>query len=495
VVIAGNTWLNPFILSVREPADWLSTFYSIPAPPADAALVAEARNSRSADLSMARMLNGLLFFHPKASTSWRLDSAPDESSLRSLRHQESGAFADQPAYESPSSTFFSASFVGYSAASQILPTDPNGGPPPPPGYWTANASGNWSNASNWKDGVIANGATAQAHFDTLDITADVTVTVDSSRLIGDVYVGDTNGTHHYNIAPGTSGQTLVFDNLGATTPSILQQSSTSAGDTISVPLRLRHDLTVINSSTTAPLSITGGIASNATAGTLQNLNFNGGEVLISGDITDGSTGARIRVHVNAGTLNVSGTNTYSGTTFVEGGTLFVKGDNSDATGIVQVSGAGSVLSGIGTIGGAVNMSGGTITGGDTTHVGRLTLTQDLNLFGGEGGTPTYLANLEDDLSDLLAITGTLRLGTGTTLNIQGIADGTTTYTLATFSSITGVFDNVLNLPQGYEVFYLPNELVLAPIPEPATWVGGTLALGTMALMRARKKLKSKILKR
>src|SRR2546423_1800611 len=59
--------------------------------------------------------------------------------------------------------------------------------------WVSNASGNWSNAANWLSGFIADGAGASASFDTLNITTNVTVTLDTSRTIGSLYVGDING--------------------------------------------------------------------------------------------------------------------------------------------------------------------------------------------------------------------------------------------------------------------------------------------------------------
>ena len=429
---------------------------------------------------MGGLLHGLLFSRP--ATGWRLEHSNGELTSAWLT-QQSAPFITSTGGDTFPAAFFSGNLVtGSVSRTSPVPAAPDGGPPSGPGFWIANASGNWSTATNWKDGIIPSGANAVAHFDTLNITTDVTVTVDSSHLIGELDVGDTDGTHRYDIAPGSGSQRLVFDSLGGT--SVLHQSPTSAGDTISVPIFLNNDLAISNASTTNPFQISGNIASNLPSGTLT-LSFSG-TVNVSGNITPGSNGGDLSLTIG-GNVNLSGTNTYGGLTFVTG-TLFVKGDNSGADGFVQVSGTNSLLSGTGTVGGIVTIMGGTITGGTNTTVGQLTLTQSLTITATEGGGGTYLANLDGATSDLLSITGTLNIGGGTTLEIQGTADGTTTYTLATYLSQTGMFDTVLGLPPGYSLVYLPNELDLVPIPEPATWIGGVSALGAIALaMRRRKK--------
>jgi fibronectin-binding autotransporter adhesin len=210
---------------------------------------------------------------------------------------------------------------------------------------------------------------------------------------------------------------------------------------------------------------------------------------VSGNISNGSTGANLGVViVTGGTVTFTGANTYTGSTDVEGGTLLVNGNNSGATGGVFVDNAGT-LGGHGTIGGSVFTFGGTITGDTATTVGTLTLLNNVNLFTGEGAGGTYLANLSGSLSDLLAITGNLGLGTGTTLDIVGSADNTTTYILATFAAHSGTFDTVTGIPLGYTLVYNPTDLELVPtaIPEPATWIGGALALGAISAFRLRRK--------
>jgi hypothetical protein len=90
------------------------------------------------------------------------------------------------------------------------------------------------------------------------------------------------------------------------------------------------------------------------------------------------------------------------------------------------------------------------------------------------------------MSDLLAITGNFSLGQGSILDIQGTADGITTYTLATFGSRDDLFETVLGIPGGYSLVYHDMDIQLVPIPEPATWIGGALVLGALGFMQRRR---------
>lgn len=357
------------------------------------------------------------------------------------------------------------------------------------GNWISNASGNWSNAANWQGGTIADGFANTAGFDTLDITTDVTVTLDTSRTIGSLVVGDTNGTHRYTIA-ASGGSTLTFDNDA--NAALLQQSATSAGDTISVPIFL-FNLRINNLSTTNPFNVNGNLSYNSSPGSFPSITFNdggtAGEVRVAGNISDGTAGG-MSVSVQGGTVVFTGTNSYTGGTQVGGNstaTLLVNGNDTAATGHINVFGTGSLLGGTGTVGGDVFTYGGTITGGTAGTVGALTLKDDLHLRTGEGDG-IYLANLSGNMSDLLAITGTMFLGGESELHIVGAADGITTYTLATFASHDGVFNPMLvsGVPAGYELVYHATDLQLVPIPEPATWIGGALMLGAIGFTQRRR---------
>jgi autotransporter-associated beta strand protein len=53
------------------------------------------------------------------------------------------------------------------------------------GTWNVNAGGDWSNAANWLDGIVANGAGATATI-TMTTSGNRTITVDSARTIGNL---------------------------------------------------------------------------------------------------------------------------------------------------------------------------------------------------------------------------------------------------------------------------------------------------------------------
>jgi autotransporter-associated beta strand protein len=491
ILAADNTWINTFDLDFSSSGSWFSTEPVNDSHTADLALSASQENIPRAQLSMGQLVNGLLFSRPAG--SWMLSSSVDEG--RSPfggritefdpinQYQRSDNFGS---FSAPISTM-SAAPHRRAASSTILPTGPGG----TTGNWIQNASGDWSTASNWQGGIIPSGANSNAHFDTLNIMTDVNVTLDSSRTVGELYLGDTNGTHHYTIAPSAVTD-ITFDNSGLA--SFLQQSSTSAGDTVSIPVFLKNDLNVNNLATAKEFVINSNIASSAATGTLQSLLFNyvvsnPGDIIVAGNITNGTTGATLQVQISGGTVLFGGTNTYSGYTFVNGGTLLVKGDNSGATGFVYVSGSGSVLAGKGSIGGEVQMFGNsTISPGTTTSTGALTLLSNVRIGSNEGSGGIYLANLAGAFSDLLLITGNLVLGFGSTLDIQGTPDGNTTYILAQFASRSGTFQTEMGIPPGYTLVYNADDIELVPtaIPEPSTWIGGALALGAIAFASRRR---------
>ena len=74
------------------------------------------------------------------------------------------------------------------------------------GTWTQLTSGGlWSDTANWSGGTIADGSGFNANFNTIDITANNTVHLDSARTITNLTFGDT--------ATGTAAS-WILDNNG-----------------------------------------------------------------------------------------------------------------------------------------------------------------------------------------------------------------------------------------------------------------------------------------
>lgn len=88
------------------------------------------------------------------------------------------------------------------------------------GVWIFSGTGtaNWSETGRWTNGIVANGEGAIADFSTIDITSARTVTLDSSRTIGNLKFGDTDPTHNWSLA--ASGGSILTLQVGSGAPSI-----------------------------------------------------------------------------------------------------------------------------------------------------------------------------------------------------------------------------------------------------------------------------------
>jgi autotransporter-associated beta strand protein len=251
----------------------------------------------------------------------------------------------------------------------------------------------------------------------------------------------------------------------------------------------------------------------------------------NGTYSNAISGTGSMIKSGAGTVTLTASNTYTGTTTVAGGGIVLNGSIADSTTTVQ---NGGWLGGSGTVGSLIVESGGTVAPGNSP--GTLNINGDINWLGGgsynwqivaaAGTTPGtdwdfQLANGQLDLSALtvssqfninlwsLSSTGPDVSGlladfdpnqnyTWTILTAQG---GITGYTgsgqfAINTAAINGT-DGFANALDGgtFSVVQSGNDLNLVftaggePIPEPGTWAAAALLVGGAAFMRWRRRRK------
>ena len=257
-------------------------------------------------------------------------------------------------------------------------------PTPGAGAWAVDAGGNWSDTNKWSGGNVPIGIGSTAVFRN-DITGDRIVTNDAPRVIGNLVFGDadTNSAGGWTIS-GSSGLTLHVSNG---TP-LVSIGALAAGKSVTI---------------SAPLAGTQGLALNA-----------------------------------AGTLMLSGTNTYSGPTTISAGTLALSGNGTIANSTLisitngahfDVSGktGGFALGDSQTLSNSA-ASTGTIAGNLNTSSGAMSVSY-------ANGTSAFIVN-----------NGTLTLGSNTlfTINNTGAALGSGSYKI--ISTNTGGWVADASLP-------------------------------------------------
>jgi autotransporter-associated beta strand protein len=204
---------------------------------------------------------------------------------------------------------------------------------------------------------------------------------------------------------------------------------------------------------------------------------------IAGDIFDGNVVAFNRsdsvtfggvisgygalLKFGAGSLTLSGINTYSGDTAIIAGTLNVTGAIAGSN--VSI---GATLSGSGTVGTATILSGGTLAPGDAPGViSNLHVSGNLTFQGGA---------LSEDISaaaaDQIIVSGSVSLGGQLAANFAGGGYGQQTFTLLHANGgLSGAFANVVvtGLPAGLDahVTYDANNVYLTTEPPPNISIG------------------------
>jgi len=381
------------------------------------------------------------------------------------------------------------------------------------GTWTNDASGTWSATGNWANAVPGNGPGFVADFSQVNLTADRTVTLDTSRSIGQMNFGATSGSLHNWQLAASGGSSLTLDTGTPAVPQVAVNQNTA---TLNLPIGSAKGLAKTgagilvlsgNNTITGQLNLNGGalnfssLANLPLSGTgISSIVFGGGALQwASGNTLDISTqGATISFAGNAGfdtgvnnvtlassfgdggvgglqklgtgKLTLGGAVSYTGTTLVSNGTLAIGGSGSlsSSTNFVVLSGATLDVSALGTLSLSQNLSGaGTVVGnvsdnsGITTAAGyaatgtagTLTVNGNLSLNGG-GALSFGLANVTTTgggVNDLIAVSGALNLSGTTPINVVFINGSPASSGTYTLFSYTTLSGGIANLtaPGGF----------------------------------------------
>ena len=209
----------------------------------------------------------------------------------------------------------------------------------------------------------------------------------------------------------------------------------------------------------------------------------------------------------SGTLTLSGFNSYSGGTAVTGGTLLVNntGGSGTGTGAVTVTGSGTTLGGTGIISGPVTVfEGASVAPGNgsnntgTLQTGTLTLSPTANFRVDINGTTAgTFDQIRVNTGGVFILNSNLLVTVGTTLSLGQ------TFTILNKATTGPIFGTFAGIPEGgtvtgsngtvFQVSYIAgdgrNDVVLTvvnAVPEPSTWIGGTLGIAGLAFTQRRR---------
>jgi autotransporter-associated beta strand protein len=178
------------------------------------------------------------------------------------------------------------------------------------GTWDVDASGNWSDTNNWSGGTVAGGAGYTADFSAVTLTADRTVTLDNSRAIGTLKFG--SGSSQNWTLNSSGGSVLTLDSGSSASPSIAVLQNTA---TVSASLAGNNGFT---KSGTGTLVLSG---SNSLSGTF----------FLDTGSTSGSGSGAVRVTTTAALANATGLSIRNNSGTANGSTLLLDGSGGTLT--------------------------------------------------------------------------------------------------------------------------------------------------------------------
>lgn len=282
------------------------------------------------------------------------------------------------------------------------------------GTWILNGNGNWNiqDGNPWQGGTVASGTGASAYFNTIDITANRTVTLTEDITVGNLYFGDTalSPTAYNTWTVNRLASQVLTLQTSTGTPTITVDNSSA---TISAPVAGNQGLAKAGAGTltlSGNNTFTGTVTMGAGTMTLSGTNAFSSAVVNAGALTlSGANSSLGSVVVNAGTLTLSGANSSLSSVTVNGGTLDVWTTNAIGSNNINLASASSVLNSSNTLTSITTISG------DITGSGKITKTS---------GASTLILNGNGTFTGGTTLTaGVIAVGTGAN---NGIGTGTLT---------------------------------------------------------------------
>jgi len=373
--------------------------------------------------------------------------------------------------------------------------------------------------------VIEQGATA-ATGNSFSLAGGTVVLGNATALGTSSVAVFVNGATNISASTDLTGANKIVNNFtttGTFSPTFTGTKSIEIGGSYNgTGSTVAHtSATITNSLTAGAQLILNNVAIKTTGSPIvsaSSLDFAGnGNTLVQGTISNGNVYANRVIKSGSGTLTLTGSNSYTGNTTVNVGTLLINGSTVGDSAFSVSSGA--TLGGSGTIGGTVTVgSGGTLAPGNSP--GNLTVNNSVTI--SDNATMSIEINgatVGSQYDRITMTTGTFSL-TGT--NNLALSPGYTP-ALDTFfflvdnqgiNAISGVFERLngvtTDLSQGaaffvsgqqfrisYEAdltngtFLLGNDIVLQAIPEPSTWLLLTAVLTSIVILRLPKGCRTK----
>jgi fibronectin-binding autotransporter adhesin len=277
--------------------------------------------------------------------------------------------------------------------------------------WTLVGTGNASEAWTIADGTLAGNTTSLVGNVTFAPGAGDTAIVAFDQAQAGTYAGTLSGD-------GT------LDKTGSSTLTLSGTNTYTGGTTI----------------TSGALQLGTGGTGGSIIGNVTNdgtLAFDHADDVTFAGIISGSGGL---TQMGSGTLVLTGSSNYTGSTDVMAGTLDVEGSLASAVSVDN----GATLVGTGSMGGMTIASGATVSPGGNGVVGTLTVNGNANL---AAGSLYQLDATDSGNSDLIRATGTATLGGGSVISTEAGSNwnATTKYTILTAGSgVSGTFGSVSN---------------------------------------------------